>query len=69
MMVYRHQFDRGDAQILQVVGWCGSDAKPLIGSTHSFGKIREQFGEAFDMHFVNHRLVPRECAAAGHRPR
>ncbi len=59
VVVYRHQFDCGDAQILHVADGA-LRCQGAVGSTNIFWKLSEQFGESFDMHFVNHRLMPRD---------
>ena len=62
-LVDGHQFDRGDAELLQVLNHRRvRDAG--IGAALLFGDLRVQLGQAFDVGLVDDRLVVRDTQLA-----
>src|ERR1700722_15953577 len=55
----RHQLDRGDSKFLEIVNRRGM-REPGVGTALVGRYLGMQHREAFDMQFVNYRLVPRD---------
>ena len=57
VIMYREEFDRGDAELAQVFdrGWGGEAG---VGAAQVFGHLRVSLGEPFDVEFVDDRFVP-----------
>ena len=62
-LVHRHQLDRGDAELLQVVDDRGV-REPGVRAAQLLRDVGVQLGEALDVRLVDHGLVVGDRAAA-----